>query len=164
MGNPRRPRHTRAGEAVGNSRRARHTLCCSLVVLLLTGVCIAGPPLASIDLGNGGTTVEIVRCHFKEGRIVLRIDGELHVLRKGDRIELDGLQLLEISKYGATITTRRTPPDDGLRLIRITDSGSGTLSLREFTTDPGALSPSPREAPAAPIARVEPSQRGTGQD
>ena len=163
-GGPRSPRHTSSGRAGGNSGRLRHIRRLLLAILLLTSVCIAGSPIASIDLAKGDMSIEIVRCHFDEGRIVVRLGDNLHVLRKGDRIDVVGLRLVEVTSHGATISIRHGPPNDGLRLIRITDSGTGALLLREFATDPEALSGSRHGSPAAAIAGIDPSPRGPGED
>ena len=164
VGKPGRPRHTSSGQAGEVHRRLRHIRRLLLALLLLTSVCIAGSPIASIDLGKGDTAVEIVRCHLDEGRMVLRVGDDLHVLRKGDSIDGVGLRLVEATSHGATISIRQGPPNDGLRLIRITDPGSGALLLRELATDPEALSGPRRGSPAVPVARTDPSPRGSGED
>lgn len=134
-----RPNNTDARPTAWDSRFPHHTWCLLAVVFLLAGVCVAKDPDHTIEIGQAGPPIEIVRRHFDEGRLVVRYEEELHVLHKGDTIETIGLHLLEISSGGATISIRQTQPETGLRLIRITNAGLGTFLLREFTTDPAGL-------------------------
>lgn len=134
-----RAHHTASRPIARNSRYPQHIWRLFAVVFLLAGVCVAEDPDLTIEIGQTGPPVEIVRCHFDEGRLVVRYDEGLHVLHKDDTIESIGLRLLEISSDGATISIRQTQPRTGLRLIRVTNAGLGTLLLREFTTDPAGI-------------------------
>ncbi len=96
-------------------RRGLHTeqlsLRVGLVLLLVSTIAAASPPLASITFGAASPAAEIVRCHFDEGRIVVRLSGSLHVLRAGDELEGTGLRLLAITPESATLAIRRTLAD-----------------------------------------------------
>jgi hypothetical protein len=106
---------------------------------LISTIASASPPLPSIKIGDTSPPAEIVRCHFDEGRIVVRFSGRLHVLRAGDELEDTGLRLLEINPESATLAVRQQSPTASLRVIKITAQDSGALLVREFATDPAAL-------------------------
>ena len=99
----------------------------------------ASPPAASISLGESSGSVEVVRCHFDEGRLVIRHTEELHVLRKGEALGDTGLSVVEITPTTATLALRQGSPSGSLRIIRITRADNGALLLREYATDPAAL-------------------------
>jgi len=111
----------------------------AVIALLISTIAAAAPPLASIKLGETSPPVEIVRCHFDEGRIVVRHADKLHVLRTGDELEDTGLRLLETTPESATLAIRQTSPTASLRIIKIVVQNSGALLVREFATDPAAL-------------------------
>ncbi len=119
-------------------------------LLLISTIAAASPPLASIKLGDSSPPVEIVRCHFDEGRIVVRYADNLHVLRAGDELDDTSLSLMNITPESATLVIRQTLPTASLRVIKITEQDSGALLVREFATDPAALETgSPAAAPQA---------------
>lgn len=160
-----RPHHTDTRPAaLKTGIRQLHTLGLAAAFILVSAVCVAGTPSPKIEIDQTGTSVEIVRCHFDEGRIVVRRGDDLHVLRRGDEIAQIGFRLVEITPDGATISIRQKPPNEALRLIRVSDTASGTLALREFTTDPAGLSPSPPGVPAASTPRIDQSPTGSGED
>jgi len=128
-------------------------LLCVTLFLFTPTLMAASPPLASIGLGESLGSAEIVRCHFDEGRIVVRFTEKLHVLRAGDELDGTGLRMVEITPEHAILTIRQSSPVGSLRLIRITNAGFGTIILREYATDPAALAGGSITAtPNAPIS------------
>ncbi len=110
-----------------------------MVLICISTFVSASPPLASIKLGGTSLPVEVVRCHFDEGRIVIRHADTLHVLRAGDELETIGLRLMEVTPESATLAIRQNLPTASLRIIKIVEQDSGALLVREFATDPAAL-------------------------
>ena len=131
-----------------------------ILVLVFVPVLMAAPlPPTSINLGESQGLVEIARCHFDEGRIVIRHTDKLHVLREGDTLEGTGLRVVEITPEAATLTIRQGSPNGSLRIIRITGTDSGTLLLREFATDPAtSTAGSAADAPRVPISTMAPGK------
>ena len=130
-----------------------------------TPLLAASPPANFINLGASIGSVEIVRCHFDEGRLVIRHNDEIHVLRKGDTLEGTGLRVVEITPGSATLSIRQDSPAGSLRIIRITGADRGALRLREYATDPAALaSGSAATAPKTPINTTAPGKPKSAPD
>ena len=124
-----------------------------LAFILAAQLFAASPPSATISLGDSLGSVEILRCHFDEDRIVFRYTDKIHVLREGGVLEGTELRVAEITPEAATLTIRQSSPAGSLRVIRITETGLGTILLREYATDPAALAiGSTTAAPKAPIS------------
>jgi hypothetical protein len=128
----------------------------SLVILLfIPAIAAASPPLASIKLAASSPPVELVRCHFDEGRVVVRHADTLHVLRAGDGLDGSGLRVVDITPKAAILAIRQTSPTPGLRIIRITRTDAGAVLLQEYATDPASLAAgSTATAPQAPVSAV----------
>lgn len=115
-----------------------------LVVLFLSispQITASETPLIRIALGDPAEAIEVVRCHFDEGRIVIRHKDKLHVLHDGDEISDLSLRVVKITPIAATLAIRQNPPAGSLRIIRISTTETGGLQLREYATDPSALKP-----------------------
>jgi len=107
-----------------------------------------------ISFGDNRSSIEIVRCHFDEGRIVLLRDGELHVLHEGDELDSIDLRVMSLTADHATILIRPSDSTRGLRIIRITTTDTGKPVLREIATDPATLSSGP-DATGNPMSSVD---------
>lgn len=112
-------------------------------------------PTPSVILGEELRSIEIVRCHFAEDRIVIRFDDKLHVLHEGDRLETTGLKVVEINADSATFAIRSSGPAGSLRIVRVAESPAGGISLRELSTDPTVLTAG-KSAAGAPMATHQP--------
>ncbi len=107
-----------------------------------------GTAPAPVTISESGAAVEIVRCHFDEGRIVVRHDDELLVLRESEGLDSAGLTVLDVGADSALLAVRRPSAAPHLRLIVVRFGPDGAIRLRELATDPGALTgaPSPDRA------------------
>ena len=121
----------------------------ALLLATLLPAAAAEPPSSRNPTIRVGPTsadqLELLRCHFDEGRLAVRFREEIVVLREGEQLPGAGLRLVEITRESATITIERDPA--GLRLLRITRAEGGGLTIREYATDPvllaaGSLPPS----------------------
>lgn len=128
-----------------------------LLPVLLIAVPVAGGPgqTPTIRIGDPPVSIEIVRCHFDEGRIVLRTGDALHVLHPGDTMPGTELDVLEIAEGSATLAVRGAGASPALRLVKVTIDDDGALRLREFSTDPRTLASA--EAPSSVNKREPPS-------
>jgi len=120
----------------------------------------AEPPSFTVTLEEKPTPAEVVRCHFDEGRIVVRINDRLHVLHQGDGIEGTQLSVISIERSSATLTLREGGAAGSLRIVRITQDDAGKPLLRELSTDPNAVRN--KESPSAKSMghqRSEPPER-----
>jgi len=135
------------------TRASRSTISLVIVLTLTATLAAASSPVASIKLGGSPAPAEIVRCHFDEGRIVIRYADTLHVLHEGDELAATGLHLAEITPETAIMVIRQPSPTASLRIIKISKTDSGTLVLREIATDPAALS-SGSEAESVPMSSI----------
>jgi hypothetical protein len=119
----------------------------------------AEPPSFTVDFDGAPAPAELVRCHFDEGRIVIRINERLHVLHDGDRLEDTGLSVLDMASASATLTIREGGAEGHLRIVRITEADDGELQLRELSTDPNSLQPG-SQPPSTPMGnrRIPPPE------
>jgi len=113
------------------------TVILALLIALLPTTAYSAPP--TIDLGTESGSIEVIRCHFAESRIVVRFDDRLHVLHEGDRLGAANLKVVEINSDSAVFTIRGSGPTGHLRIFRVTNPSSSVIQLREFSTDPAAL-------------------------
>jgi hypothetical protein len=81
--------------------------------------------------------IQLLRCHFDEGRLAIRFRDEIVVLREGEHLADAGLRVVEITPESATITIELDQA--GLRLLRITRAEDGNLTIREYAVDPVSL-------------------------
>jgi urease accessory protein UreE len=87
-----------------------------------------------INLGDALGSIEVVRCHFAEGRIVIRFGDGLHVLHEGDRLETANLNVVEINADSATLTLRSGDPTGSLRIVRVTNPSADAAALASTDT------------------------------
>lgn len=109
------------------------------VIALAAALTIAAAPNTAIRLEDRPDGARIVRCHFDEGRIVVRHGERLHVLHRGDTIAEAGLRVVEITADSAFLTLQARD-GGGARLLRIAKAGGGSLAIRELATRPDLLS------------------------
>ncbi|MCP4655850.1 MAG: hypothetical protein GY856_10575 [bacterium] len=100
-----------------------------------------------LTLGASLPEYEVVRCMFREGRMVVRYHGKLVVLRPGDSLPDSTAQVVEINDRRAVITqnvtmTRSSHQETAVmvpeRMLIITPGDQGRLELQEMTSRPSA--------------------------
>ena len=109
------------------------------------------PPVPKIYL-SPTESIEFVRCHFDEGRFVVRRGERLHVLRNGDRLESIGIRVIAMTPKSATLAVEGGEMDAGLRLVRILLTSGGAIDVREYFTDPEGLMTASGPVNAAPAS------------
>ena len=131
-------------------------LLCAILLVLVMVVC--APVSASessaparIVIKPDTDPIEIVRCHFEEGRIVIRQTDRLFVLHEGDVLEGTGTKVTSITPDSATLLIRPPDSDEHFRIIRVTTGDNRVVRLREYSTDPHTHSAG-ASAPSAPVA------------
>jgi hypothetical protein len=166
VGAAQRRRGAQDDKFASTSRVSKSALLFAFIALFVSAFAAATLPLASIKLAEASPPIEVVRCHFDEGRIVVRHADTLHVLHAGDEVDSLGLRLMEITPEAATLALRQAEPAVSLRIIKITESDSGTVLIREFATDPSALTtgaaPSTPQAPVSAAAASQPKSSPDG--
>lgn len=128
------------------------TAAFTFAVFALLAITVSAAEHPSIDVTSGekNTSVEFVRCHFEEGRIVVRVNDQLHVLHKGDQLEEIGLEMISVEADSATLTIRGNGPIRSLRIVQALRPEDGAIQLRELSTDPNAI----RSGDGAPKATM----------
>lgn len=128
----------------------RKVLLVIWMISVLAVVCLGSSP-ADCTQGEGSSLigsplelvfpeVELVRCVFSEGRLVVQHHGQLKVLRAGDRLTDAGLMVLDANRQRITLqsTETRVLPDGQAvpkAMVILSRGEDGGLSARIFRSE-----------------------------
>ncbi len=145
-----------SGSTARADLRAAVFACCFLFILGSFGI---APRAAEPDRAEVLGDCELVRCHFDEGRIVVRYEGTLHVLSAGELFP-DGLHRVQSITEKQVVLEKTDPRFEDAEwrstapggMVLITQKDGGGISIQVLSDrpqEPPRALPLPAESPAS---------------